>query len=173
MDALNSLIGPYSGLLSLALSVAVVVLSLVCWRLWSQLRKTRQLWGTLSAGAEGGNLEALLERQLREVARIEGELDAVAGRVGVCETKLKSSKRYVGLVRYNAFEDVGGQQSFALAIYDEEGNGAVMTSQVGRTDARVFGKSLSGGRSEVSLTVEEEQAIEAAVSPRSRPRISP
>lgn len=114
-----------------------------------------------------------MERQLREVARIEGELDALAGRVGVCESKLKSAKRYVGLVRYNAFDDVGGQQSFALAFYDEEGNGAVVTSQVGRSDARVFGKSLSGGRSEVSLTVEEEQAIEAAVSPRGRPRISP
>ncbi|HVL40209.1 MAG TPA: DUF4446 family protein, partial [Fimbriimonadaceae bacterium] len=85
-------------------------------------------------------------------------------RIVQLEEKVAGAKRHVGLVRYDAFEDVGGSQSFALAIYDDKGNGAVITSLVGRTDCRVYCKPLLNGRSERNLSQEEQRAIEAAAS---------
>jgi hypothetical protein len=65
-------------------------------------------------------------------------------------------------VRYDAFEDVGGAQSFALALYDDQGNGAVMNGIVGRTDCRVYCKPLVAGRSPHNLSQEESRAISEA-----------
>ena len=80
---------------------------------------------------------------------------------------MESSKRFLGLVRYDAFEDMGGAQSFALAIFDENGDGTVVTSQVGRSDCRVYAKELNGGRAERELSAEEKEAIDAAAKRRS------
>lgn len=78
------------------------------------------------------------------------------------ERALGESKRHVGLVRYDAFEDVGGSQSFALAIYDDEGNGAIVNSIIGRAECRVYCKPLLNGRSERDLSQEEQRAIREA-----------
>lgn len=172
MGSLQSALAPYLAVISLALVVVVVGLLAWCFSLSKKLKNVHRVWDQLSTGAEGGNLEQLLHTQLRRSGGLEAEVEALKERMTGAEGKLKSAKRYVGLTRYNAFNDVGGEQSFALAVYDEEGNGAVITSQVGRMDCRVFGKSLVKGKSETSLTVEEQAAIESAVRPTARPRIT-
>jgi hypothetical protein len=92
--------------------------------------------------------------------------DKAEERLKSLETKMESAKRFVGVVRYDAFEDVGGSQSFALAVYDEKGDGAVVTSMVGRTDCRVYAKEIKRGKSERELSAEEQLAITAAVKSR-------
>ncbi|MBA4293464.1 hypothetical protein C0431_10910 [bacterium] len=140
-------------------------------RLSKRYRRLESLWEELSQGVEGGNLELMLRQQLAMGTQLQNDIEGIEKRLKVAEAKLVQSKRYVGLVRYDAFNDVGGGQSFSLAVCDENGDGAIVTSQVGRMDCRVFGKSLRAGRSDVSLTAEEEQALEEAVAGRSRPKI--
>jgi uncharacterized protein YlxW (UPF0749 family) len=73
----------------------------------------------------------------------------------------------VGLIRYDAFEDMGGHLSFSAALLDAAGNGVVITSINGRQDTRCYAKPVRGGTSDHNLSVEEEQAIrEALASPR-------
>lgn len=157
--------------LVIVLAAGFFTLAVMHIKLMGQFRKLNDLWENLSSGLSVGNLEQILQQQLRHASSIDEEIHVVKERLTTAETKLKSSKRYVGLVRYDAFDDVGGGQSFSMAVFDEEGDGAVVTSQVGRMDCRVFGKLLRGGRSDTNLTTEEEQAIEEAVAGRSRPKI--
>ena len=70
--------------------------------------------------------------------------------------------RHVALVRYDAFEDIGGGQSFSAALLDERGDGVVLTSIHGRGESRTYGKSVRGGTSEHTLSPEEQQAIAQA-----------
>lgn len=77
---------------------------------------------------------------------------------------MESAKRYLAVVRYDAFDDVGGEQSFAFAMYDERGDGAVITSQVGRADCRVYAKQLKRGEADRELSREERSAIEQAAA---------
>lgn len=63
-----------------------------------------------------------------------------------------------GIVRYQAFANVGGDQSFSLALVDAEGNGAVITGLHGR-EVRVYGKPLTQWRSSYSLSAEEQEAL--------------
>jgi Protein of unknown function (DUF4446) len=70
----------------------------------------------------------------------------------------------VGLLRYDAFEDVGGRLSFSCAMLDEHGTGVVLTSINGRQETRVYAKPIAEGRSSYNLSSEEEEAIRQALA---------
>jgi len=69
----------------------------------------------------------------------------------------------VGIVRYNPFSNVGGNQSFSIALLDGDNNGVVVTSLFSRDGNRVYGKSIKKSNSEYSLSKEEKQAVEKAI----------
>jgi len=71
----------------------------------------------------------------------------------------------VGLVHYDAFEDVGGQQSFSLAMLDALQNGIILTSVYSRSDVRVYAKAVRQGQPSHPLSEEEQQALRNALSP--------
>jgi hypothetical protein len=153
----------------LILFVFVAVLSILVILQSRKIRRMSARWKDLMDGVKGDNLERLLYDHLRERMQIQSQIDGLDSRVLVLEDKMNAAKRHVGLVKYDAFEDVGGNQSFALAVYDDRGDGALLTSLVGRTDCRVYCKPLVGGKSERSLSQEEQRAIQEAVQsgPRS------
>jgi hypothetical protein len=131
----------------------------------------RRQWSRVLREARGESLEAMLERHLESHKAHGAKLERAEERLKTLEGKMRTAIRYVGLVRYDAFGEVGGQQSFSLALYDEEGRGAVVTSQVGREACRVYGKELDRGKADRPLAAEEAQAIEAAVDGPARARI--
>jgi hypothetical protein len=72
------------------------------------------------------------------------------------------SIQQVGLVRYQAYHDVGGDHSFALALLDSKGEGVVVNSLYHRDRCRVYAKPVSGWSSPITLTDEEMAAISHA-----------
>ena len=69
----------------------------------------------------------------------------------------------VGIVRYNAFDDVGGEQSFAVVLLDSKSNGVALSGLYGRQDSRVYAKAIYAGQGERPLTDEEQQALAKAL----------
>lgn len=173
MDDLLKRLAQQSAEILLIALILIVGLLAWCWTLSAKQRKFLRRWRELMDGATGSNLETLLYDHLRERMGIEAELDSLRARVKELESLARTAKRYVGLVRFDAFEDVGGNQSFALAVYDEQGDGAVLTSIVGRQTARVYCKPLQGGRSERDLSQEEQRALREARATGPRPIVSP
>src|SRR5688572_10574888 len=110
--------------LALPLQVAHIAFTLVlacgCYWLWKTLRETRSRWSDLVRGSAATNLEVLLERHLKDRLEIEKRLEETRRRVSRLEKRVHRAKRHLGLVRYDAFEDVAGGQSFALALYDDD-----------------------------------------------------
>jgi len=70
--------------------------------------------------------------------------------------------RKVGIIRFNPFKESGGDQSFSIALLDENDNGVVITSLYGRQDNKVFAKPVRNGKSKYLLSEEERRAIEEA-----------
>jgi hypothetical protein len=108
-------------------------------------------------------LRGVLEGQAKQIQRLEGVVRSLAGTDRRQEALIEGAVRHVGLVRYDAFEDVGGRLSFSCALLDDHGNGVVMTSINGRQDTRVYAKPIVGGTSQYNLSVEEEEAIRQAI----------
>ena len=76
---------------------------------------------------------------------------------------INESIRAVGLVRYNAFQDIGGEFSFSAALLDDKGDGLIISSINGRNEGRVYTKLISEGVASSPLSVEEEEAIAKAL----------
>jgi hypothetical protein len=172
MDGILKSLSQHSGELLLLFLLIVVALTYALVSLHRRVVSMRSHWTDMLDGSKGGNLEILLENHLRERLQMQQQLTEAMARIEKLEKRMQTTKRHLGLVRYNAFEDVGGSQSFALAIYDDKGDGAIINSLVGRTDCRVYCKPLLNGRSERSLSQEEQRAIMEAVSSRPRSIVS-
>lgn len=138
------------------LALATIVLALL------HARSDRR-WGALLRGADGQGIESLLQEHLAEKIRMEVEIESLMARVRRMEEASRSAKRHVGLVRFDAFDEIGGEQSFAVAVIDERGDGLVLSSIVGRETCRVFAKSVVAGRSERELSGEERRALREAL----------
>ncbi|HVL32708.1 MAG TPA: DUF4446 family protein [Actinomycetota bacterium] len=72
----------------------------------------------------------------------------------------------VGLVRFDAFDDMGGRLSFAAALLDEDGSGLVLSSINGRHETRIYAKAIEHGQSRIQLSDEEVEAIKRALGVR-------
>lgn len=68
----------------------------------------------------------------------------------------------IGITRFNPFKEMGGDQSFSIALLDEENSGAVITSYYGRELNRVYAKTIQKGVSKQELSQEEKEAIRLA-----------
>jgi hypothetical protein len=103
-----------------------------------------------------------IDRLTTEVARLRED---VAG----AQEDVRQSLRNVAVVRYDAFNDVGGRLSFSAAIVDDLGDGIVLSSIHARGESRTYAKGIVGGRSSITLTPEEQQALASATDgePRS------
>jgi hypothetical protein len=109
-------------------------------------------------------LRGILDAQGDRMTRLESAVRALAGTDRRQQSEIEGAVRNVGLVRYDAFEDVGGRLSFSCALLDDFGTGVVMTSINGRHDTRVYAKPVSEGHSSYSLSIEEEEAIRQAMA---------
>lgn len=151
--------------LLVVLAVAVVVLAV--WVAWLQRsdivlrRRLRRLIGD----AEGTGLDELLDRQFRRLDTVSERVEALNRLHHELQALAQQSIQKVGVVRFNPFADTGGDQSFAIALLDANGNGLVLSSLHGRADTRIFAKQVQAGRSKHALSDEEQDAIRKALSP--------
>lgn len=146
--------------------LGVGFLGLFVWTMMLSLRISRvqSRWAELLKGSSGENLERLLYDQLRGRLELIDRVEQAEAHLANLDARMGTAKRRMGIVKFDAFDDVGGRQSFCLALMDERGDGVIVTSLVGRTDCRVYCKSLSGGEAERQLSTEEQQALQAATT---------
>ena len=108
-------------------------------------------------------LRGILQGQSQQIQRLERAIRALHAVDKKQQTLVEGSVRKVALLRYDAFEDVGGRLSFSCALLDDHGNGVVLTSINGRQETRVYAKPVAQGTSSHNLSLEEEEAIRRAL----------
>ena len=115
-------------------------------------RSTESLAGDDAVGALLGKID-----------RLEQAVRALHATDTRQQVQIEGSVRRVGVLRYDAFEDVGGRLSFSCALLDDHGTGVVLTSINGRQETRVYAKPVTAGQSTYNLSREEEEAIKQAL----------
>lgn len=149
---------------SIALAALPVALGALVWCavLARRLKAALERSSELERLAQAGDIVGVAEVASRRLDALE-EADACRRADDeALASRLSSAIRHVGLVRYDAFDNTAGQQSFSLSMLDDGGDGFVMTSIYGRGEYRMYAKPVEGGRSPYSLTTEETAAIQNA-----------
>jgi hypothetical protein len=159
------LVSPYLGAIVVGLGVALLVLLLLILIQARSIRRLGRRIDELTRGEPGGgSLEGILGIHLDRVNRVARDLDALSARSEVNEASGRGMLQRVGLVRYNPFEETGGNQSFALALLDGDGDGVVLSSLHARAGTRVYAKELTRGQAEAALSDEEAEAVRRALA---------
>lgn len=119
--------------------------------------------------SEDGNLVDNLSKYYDSVRDLQKKLKlsqegAMSERVSSCETKVNMTLSKIGIVNFNAFDDVHGNQSFAIAVLNQYNDGFVITSLYGSSSSNTYIRSIQGGKSTTTLIEEEKRAVEKAMS---------
>jgi len=153
------------GILLLAVIALNVILLLFCIMQSLRISRLRKSVNRFMTGAGGANLEEGMHRlldQVDEVKKFQNDQQFVVNRLS---QRVSAQCGKVGVIRYNAFGDVGSDLSFSMAIVDDAQNGVVITSIFGREESRVYAKPLTAGTSVYKLSEEEQAAIRKAMNP--------
>ena len=126
-------------------------------------RLRRRLDG-LTRGTDGPQLERVLGDPSRQGLCRRPRGRCAVRSVGPARAAGRRAIQRVGLVRFNPFEDTGGNQSFALALPDAAGDGFIVSSLHSRTGTRVYAKAIADGRSDGALSEEESEALRRALT---------
>jgi hypothetical protein len=138
------------------------------------LAATRRKLLLLQGRARGEDILGLLASQREEletwrrshrqdVKQLDERLGRLEARLGELARTLEGAVQRVGVVRYDAFPDMGGKLSFSAAFLNARGDGVVLSSINGRHETRTYAKAVRGGRSPHNLSDEEEEAIRVAL----------
>lgn len=145
-----------------ACAVASVAL-LVALVLWLRLARLREAQSVVLAGGRRDLLEFAVALQAR-IDDVNRALTEVAAGLSRVDRRVDGALSNTAVVRYDAYEGTGGQQSASIALLDANRTGAVITAIQGRDYARLYVKDLDRGRSSVALSPEEEEAVERAMA---------
>ena len=151
-----------AGWIAIAAAAIAVVAIAIALALHMRLRRVRSAQAALlgSGSRDLVDFAVSLQGRIDGLHRAVDELGATFGRL---ERSLDSTVSRVAVVRYDAYENTGGHQSASVALLDSSRSGLVLSAIQGRDYARIYIKELDDGRAAVSLSPEEQQAVERAM----------
>ena len=98
----------------------------------------------------------------KNAAQLPTDVEGLRSEVQALRVEVSDALRHLAVVRYDAFGDMGGHVSWSMALLDDGGNGVVLTSIHGRSEARTYAKNVASWSCDQALSPEEEEAIKFA-----------
>jgi hypothetical protein len=136
-----------------------VAVSALCWLYVRLSGRYRELLRA-PAGTDLSELVTAALAQSRQAELRTEELDRKACQL---DQELGPCLQRLGITRFDAYESVGGEMSFSIALLDREGTGVLLTSLYGREDSRIYAKALVKGVAQGPLSDDERRAVAAAL----------
>jgi hypothetical protein len=147
-----------------AAAVALVAVAMAV-ALHLRLRRVRAAQAALLGRGSGDLVDFAVSLQGR-IDGVHRAVDDVAAALGRLERRVDLTVSRLAVVRYDAYENTGGHQSASVALLDASKSGVVLSAIQGRDYARIYIKELDDGRAAVSLSPEEQEAVDRAMKSR-------
>ena len=147
------------------LCAVIVLLFLLVVYLFCSLSSLKSLYQKMMRGEESGqSMEKMLLAHIEETRRVaEGNANLREENARI-DALLQTAITRVGVVRFSAFQDMGSDLSYAVALLDAKNNGVVLSSIFAREDSRSYVKPIENGHSSYTMTAEEQQAVKDAIA---------
>lgn len=147
------------GILGLFVFILLVLIIL----LYLRMKRFEKSYLSLQTFMNGTNMDDMLNDFVQNLDNLERDVKQCHARLDPIELKLRASVDRAELLRFRAFEDVGSDLSFAMALLNQEGDGIVLSSIHSRAEARIYAKPVKSGESTYSLSDEEKEVIKKAM----------
>ena len=156
-------IQPWIGMATIVLVIAVLV---YCVILHIRLGSLKKKYDFFMQGDNGANLERKLSVEVSEIRDAAKGLESLLTEQAAIRNTQSNTIQKIGFIKYNAFENIGNDLSFALTLLDGNNNGICISSIYGRNESRIFSKPIVKGKSLVSLSQEELESLNEALGER-------
>lgn len=128
----------------------------------SKIRKLKSKYYKFMNGLSGASMELVLEDCIDKVNDVVSKNKEIDFQLNALERNLYYCIQKVGVIRYNAFDNVGSDLSFSIAMLNNNDDGVVLSSLYSRDSSSTYAKPIAGGKSKYALSAEEIQAIDMA-----------
>lgn len=144
--------------------IFTIIALLTLWNAYLQFRlwQSQKKFKIFFAGKSASDLEGVLFEEIKRLKKSEDEIKKIFKSLKNLEKMASLSIQKVGVVRFNPFKEVGGDQSFAIALLDAFNNGLVISSLYAREGTRIYSKPIEAGQSKYALSKEEKEALKKA-----------
>lgn len=154
------------------LSFLIGILSI--WNIFLQvsINKSKKIQKSFLSGKKGSDLESIILENNSKIKELEKQTKDLYQQTAEIKAHSLKSIHKVGLLRFNPFREIGGDQSFSLALLDNDNSGTIISSLYSREGVRIYAKSVLKGQTiKYPLTEEEKRAIEIASIEKSNQKI--
>ena len=156
-------IQPWIGMATIVLVIALLV---YCVILHIRLGSLKKKYDFFMQGDNGASLERKLSVEVSEIRDAAKGLETMMTEQATIRNIQSNTIQKIGFIKYNAFENIGNDLSFALTLLDGNNNGICISSIYGRNESRIFSKPIVKGKSLVSLSQEELESLNEALGER-------
>ncbi|WP_333887436.1 DUF4446 family protein [Clostridium sp.] len=164
MDNLIKTFNNFQPYLILALIIVVIIMILMIIILFNALGKLERKYKKFMRGTDNKNIEELILKYFDNIDKVKEDTEDVKELYKSLNQKVENCIQKVSLIRYRAFEDVGSDLSFSIAILDSKNNGFILTGIYGRNESTTYAKPIDEGLSRYELSQEEKQVLQDAMS---------
>ncbi|WP_461207550.1 DUF4446 family protein [Clostridium sp. DL1XJH146] len=140
--------------------ITILILVLISIIILIRLNKINKRYKKLTRGIEKKSIADIVEKYYEKVEENEERIQYLETETTRLEEKFLNSIQKVSLKRYRAFEDVGSDLSFSLALLDKKDNGVVISSLYNRNESTVYAKAINDGKSKYKLLEEEKDVLQ-------------
>ena len=163
LQNLVNYIGAHEATLLLASMILIVVLLILVLYQMIRISGMRSRYREMMRGTEVEDLESMLIKHVREVETVAATNARLLEENELIRQFLRRTLVRTASVRFRAFEDMGGDLSYAVAMLDANNDGIIFSSIFARDDSRSYIKPIKGGTSDYALTDEEQGVLKEAV----------
>ncbi|MBU3101447.1 MULTISPECIES: DUF4446 family protein [Clostridium] len=150
----------------IGLIIFVLILIILVAITYRALNKLESKYRKLMRGVDNKNLEEMVISYLDKVDEVKDQNRNVKQLYERIDGELKTCIQKTSIIRYKAFDDMGSDLSFSIALLDGNSNGFILTSIYGRDESTTYAKPVDKGISRYELSDEESEALEQAVKAR-------
>ena len=149
--------------IEIGVAALAILLLLYCLVLQSKINSLAKRYDYFMRGKNGSSLERKLAVEVKELRDAAETMEDLFQQQQVIRDTQHNTFQKIGFIKYNAFENIGNDLSFALTLLDGNNNGICISSVYGRSESRIFSKPIVKGKSLVSLSQEELESLNEAL----------
>lgn len=164
MSAIFEKTGIDIGLIMILLIMIIGIMMLMVVSMTLQLKRIEQKYRIFMKGKDGQSLEKLFAGKMKEIDRIAKQNELNQNNINDLKKIQRKTLNHYGIVKYDAFDDMGGKLSFALAMLDRDNTGFILNAIHSSDNCFLYIKEIVKGESYVMLSEEEVKALRQAVA---------
>ena len=163
IESMNGWAGEYLAFLLIGAAVLLLLMFVLILVLFSKNKKLLKKYQAFMSGEDGKSLENEIIQRFSQVDILQKEHDTMEQHIKEIDETLLSTYQKIGIVKYDAFNEMGGKLSFALVMLNDKNNGFVLNSVHSTEGCYSYTKEIKNGQCDITLGEEEKQALDIAM----------